>query len=88
MTILVYDNGKIIVDKADPIEGQNFNGLIACLANPQDGDTLVYNATSGLWQAGNPLPLNLTDLADGDTLAYDETSGKWINVHAEAAGGE
>lgn len=52
MTILVYDNGKIIVDKADPIEGQSLDNLIACLANPQDGDTLIYNATAQMWETG------------------------------------
>ena len=84
MTVLVYDDGKIIVDKEDPIEGQSLDGLIACLANPQDGDILVYNATAQMWEvASNPLPVEITNPQDGDMLVYDESSGKWVNTHLE-----
>lgn len=83
MTILLYKDGKLVIDANDPIEGKALENLAACIADPKDGDTLVYNATSGMWQVGNPLPLKITELADGDTLAYDESEGAWVNVHAE-----
>ena len=87
MTILLYKDGRLLIDDGNPLEGVSLDGLVACVSNPQDGDTLVYNATAGMWVPGNPLPVSITEPADGDTLAYDETSGKWVNVHAEAAGG-
>ena len=87
MTILLYKDGRLLVDDGNPIEGAKLEGLEACISDPKDGDTLVYNATAGMWVPGNPLPVSITEPADGDTLAYDETSGKWVNVHTEAAGG-
>ena len=85
MTILLYDDGKLLVDNGNPLEGVSLDGLIACITDPQEGDTLVYNGS--MWVAGNPFPVAITEPADGDTLAYDEATGKWVNVHAEAAGG-
>ena len=84
MTILLYKDGKILTDDGNPLEGVKLDNLAMCIADPADGDTLVYNATSGMWAPGNPLPLKITEPADGDTLAYDESEGAWVNVHAEA----
>ncbi|MBQ1553361.1 MAG: hypothetical protein II008_20425 [Oscillospiraceae bacterium] len=87
MTILLYKDGHLVIDDGNPLEGVSLDGLVACVSNPQDGDTLVYNATAGIWVPGNPMPVSITEPEDGDTLAYDAESGKWVNVHA-AAGGE
>ena len=87
MTILLYKDGRLVIDDGNPLEGVSLDGLVACVSNPQDGDTLVYNATAGIWVPGNPMPVSITEPEDGDTLAYDAESGKWVNVHA-AAGGE
>lgn len=88
MTILLYNDGKLVVDNGNPLEGVSLDGLLACISDPADGDTLVYNASAGMWVPGNPFPVAITEPEDGDTLAYDAESGKWVNVHAEAAGGE
>lgn len=89
MTILLYKDGKLLIDDGNPLEGRNcLDGLVACVSDPKDGDTLVYSATAGMWVRGNPLPVSITEPAAGDTLAYDAESGKWVNVHAEAGGGE
>lgn len=88
MTILLYKDGRLLTDEGNPLEGVSLDNLLACISNPVDGDTLVYNAEAGMWVPGNPLPVAITEPADGDTLAYDAESGKWVNVHAEAAGGE
>ena len=85
MTILLYNDGRLVIDDGNPIEGNSLDGLVACVADPQSGDTLVYDGE--MWVPGNPFPVSITEPADGDTLAYDETSGKWVNVHA-ADGGE
>ena len=88
MTILLYKDGRLLTDEGNPLEGISLDNLLACISNPEDGDTLVYNAEAGMWVPGNPFPVAITEPADGDTLAYDAESGKWVNVHAEAAGGE
>lgn len=85
MTILLYKDGKLLIDDGNPLEGVSLEGLAACIADPQAGDTLVYDGN--MWVAGNPLPVEITEPAAGDTLAYDADSGKWVNVHA-ADGGE
>ena len=88
MTILLYKDGKLLVDDGNPLEGVSLDNLVACVSDPKDGDTLVYNATAGMWVPGNPFPVSITEPEAGDTLAYDADAGAWVNVHAEAAGGE
>lgn len=87
--MLIYNDGRILMDKqGTPIEGKDvFSNLYAYICDPKDGDTLVYDATAGMWVPGNPFPVSITEPEDGDTLAYDAESGTWKNVHAEAAGG-
>ena len=87
MTILLYKDGKLLIDEGNPLEGVSLDNLVACISDPQDGDTLVYNATSGMWVPGNPFPVSITEPEAGDTLAYDAEAGAWVNVHAEAVGG-
>lgn len=90
MNMLVYKDGRIqMSESGKPILGENpFANLYAYVVNPQDGDTLIYDATAGMWVPGNPFPVSITEPEDGDTLAYDAESGTWKNVHAEAAGGD
>lgn len=87
MTIIIKKDGQLITDDGNPIEVKALENVALLLADPKGGDTIVYDATAGMWVPGNPLPVEITEPADGDTLAYDEASGKWVNVHAEAAGG-
>lgn len=82
MTILLYKDGTIKTDDGNPLEGVSLDNLAMCIADPADGDTLVYDATAGMWKPGNPFPLKITELADGDTLKYDESEGAWVNVPA------
>lgn len=88
MTILLYKDGKLLIDDGNPLEGVSLDNLVVCVSDPKDGDTLVYNATAGMWVPGNPFPVSITEPEAGDTLAYDADAGVWVNVHAEAAGGE
>ena len=53
-------------------------------ASPSDGQALVYNSTSGEWEASTPASTlgSLTDVsiagvADGQALVYNSTSGEW-----------
>ena len=84
MTLIIKKDGHLITDEANPIAVKALENLLMLLADPSDGDTIVYNAEAGMWLPGNPLPVAITEPADGDTLVYDETTGKWVNQHAEA----
>ena len=53
-------------------------------ASPSDGQALVYNSTSGEWEASTPASTlgSLTDVSiagvtDGQALVYNSTSGEW-----------
>ena len=87
MIIILKTNGQIVTDDGNPVEISALDNAALILADPQDGDSIVYDATAGVWKAGNPFPVAITEPEDGDTLAYNAESGKWVNVHAEAAGG-
>lgn len=65
------------------------------ITSAEDGDALVYYATSGKWVNGNiPIPIDLSDLSDVDTsgvtdgqiLKYNATSGKFLPSN-ESGGG-
>lgn len=87
MIIILKTNGQIVTDDANPVEVTAMDNAAVILADPQGGDGIVYDATAGVWKAGNPFPVAITEPENGDTLAYNAESGKWVNVHAEAAGG-
>ena len=86
MIIILKKDGQIVTDEANPVDVHAMDNAAMILADPQDGDSIVYDATAGMWKAGNPFPVAITEPADGDTLAYDADSGKWVNVHADAGG--
>lgn len=81
MIIILKTNGQVVTDDGNPVEIAALDDAAVILADPQDGDSIIFDATAGVWKAGNPFPVAITDPADGDTLAYDADSGKWVNVH-------
>ena len=87
MIVILKTNGQIVTDDGNPVAVNAMENAAMILADPQDGDSIVYDATAGIWKAGNPFPVAITEPEDGDTLAYDATSGKWVNVHASTGGG-
>jgi hypothetical protein len=54
MTIVLKKNGQLVIDSAQPLEGKdaNLDNLAAFIADPQDGNAIVYNAAKGIWEAG------------------------------------
>lgn len=56
MTILVYKDGKWIIDNDQPLEGVSLDNLAAILTNPKDGDVVKFDEASGMWVAGEALP--------------------------------
>lgn len=67
MTILLYDDGKLIIDKSQPLEGISFDNLIACISNASNGDVLTYNGT--MWQ--NTAPAPVLYLAETENAGHD-----------------
>lgn len=52
MTILVYKDGRRLIDNEQPLEGVSLDNLAAFLSNPKDGDVVKYDEKSGMWIAG------------------------------------
>lgn len=86
------DTGSLIAD--DVVSGANtLGGLddITILA-PQDGDTLIFNTTSGDWEniphtLSSLIDVDLTGLQDGDIISYSQTSSTWIRKQETGGGG-
>lgn len=87
MNLYLYKTGKLVMaETGKPLEGIKLDDLYAFVDNPQDGDTLVYDGTAGIWKvtaAKAILPIAIEDPQEGDTLVYDATDGVWKNVAAE-----
>ena len=55
MTILFFDDGRMLIDAAEPLENVSLKGLIGCIADAQAGDSMVYNGT--MWVNAAPRPV-------------------------------
>lgn len=81
MTILLYKDGRLVIDDGNPIEGNSLEGLVACVADPQSGDTLKFDGKQ--WVAGAA--------ASGLPAVSGDDNGKVLTVvdgaWAPAAGG-
>lgn len=85
MTILLYNDGRLVIDDGNPIEGNSLEGLVACVADPQSGDTLKYDGKQ--WVAGaaaSGLP-DVTGDDDGKVLTV--VDGAWAPAAAGGGGG-
>lgn len=45
MTILLYKDGKLLIDDGNPLESVSLDGLVACITDPTEGQVLTYNGT-------------------------------------------
>ena len=81
MTILLYKDGRLVIDDGNPIEGNSLEGLVACVTDPQSGDTLKFDGKQ--WVAGAAAS-GLPDISgDDDGKVLTVVEGEW----APAAGG-
>lgn len=81
MTILLYKDGRLVIDDGNPIEGNSLEGLVACVSDPQSGDTLKFDGKQ--WVAGAAAS-GLPDVSgDDDGKVLTVVDGAW----APAAGG-
>lgn len=81
MNLLLYKDGKLVVSESGkPLENANaLDNLVACIADPSDGDSIVYDGTNHMWKAGGSFDPTITDPQNGDTLVYNATQSKWVN---------
>lgn len=50
MTILLYNDGRLLIDDGNPMEGVSLEGLIAYITDPISGEVLTN--IGGLWTNG------------------------------------
>ena len=64
MTILFFEDGRVLIDAQEPLENVDWSGLIGCVSDAQAGDTLVYNGT--MWTNAAPRPVLYVAEAAGE----------------------
>ena len=64
MTILFFEDGRVLIDAQEPLENVDWSGLIGCVSDAQAGDTLVYNGT--MWANAAPKPVLYVAEAAGE----------------------
>lgn len=69
MTILLYKDGKLIVDADQPLEGVSLDNLAAILSGASDGDVIQYDATNGMW-VNKTAPSSLPEVTASDKGKY------------------
>lgn len=80
MDILLYKDGRIVC--ADNPLHESLDNLAMIATNPQNGDTLKYDSSSGTWingAGGGDFNPTISNPQDGDTLVYNSSTGKWEN---------
>ena len=90
MTILLYKDGKLIVDAEQPLEGVSLDNLAAILSGASDGDVIQYDATKGMWvnkSAPSSLP-EVTASDKGKYLKANESTGdpEWASGGSSGGG--
>ena len=90
MTILLYKDGKLIVDTEQPLEGVSLDNLAAILSGASDGDVIQYDATKGMWvnkSAPSSLP-EVTASDKGKYLKANESTGdpEWASGGSSGGG--
>ena len=90
MTILLYKDGKLIVDTEQPLEGVSLDNLAAILSGASDGDVIQYDATKGMWvnkSAPSSLP-EVTASDKGKYLKANESTGdpEWAEGGSSGGG--
>ena len=90
MTILLYKDGKLIVDAEQPLEGVSLDNLAAILSGASDGDVIQYDATNGMWvnkSAPSSLP-EVTASDKGKYLKANESTGdpEWAEGGSSGGG--
>ena len=93
MTILLYKDGRLVIDDGNPIEGNALEGLVACVSDPTEGQVLTFDGTMWTNKDATGLVADVSEPTEGQVLTYD--GSKWTNANLPtpestepAAGGE
>ena len=86
MTILLYKDGRLVIDDGNPLEGRaSLDGLVACVADPQSGDTLKFDGSQ--WVAGAAASGLPTVSGDDNGKVLTVVEGAWAPAAAGGGGG-
>lgn len=82
MDIILGKNGRLYLNESGtPLEGKLPEDPAVFLANPQQGDCIVYDGEKWVPGAGGSLSamsdVNTTGVTGGDVLTYDGDAEKW-----------
>ena len=90
MIIIIKKDGTVITDDGNPVDIKALDNAALLLADPKNGDSIVYDASAGCWVAGEgggSFAPDITNPQDGDTLVYDASEQKWVNGAGGGSGG-
>ena len=93
MTILFFNDGRLLIDAEEPLENVDLRGLIGCIADAKPGDALMYNGS--MWVNGaSALYLDEAE-GDNDTVILTATyaaikaaidAGRAVLIRSESSG--
>ena len=64
MTILFFEDGRLILDAEGPLENVELKKLLGCIADAKAGDAIMYNGT--MWVNAAPRPVLYVAEAEGE----------------------
>lgn len=93
MTILLYKDGRLVIDDGNPLENVSLDGLLVCVTDPTEGQVLTFDGTMWTNKDATGLVADVSEPTEGQVLTYD--GSKWTNANLPApeatepaAGGE
>ena len=85
MTILLYKDGRLVIDDGNPLEGRKrLDGLVACVSDPTEGQVLTFDGTMWTNKDATGLVADVSEPTEGQVLTYD--GDKWTNANLPAGG--
>lgn len=95
MTILFFEDGRLILDAEGPLENVELKNLLGCISDAKAGDAIVYNGTMWVNAAPNPV-LYVAEAAGEDdaviltasyeTIAAAVAANRTVIISSESEG--
>ena len=86
MTILLYKDGRLVIDDGNPIEGNALDNLLMCVTDPEAGQVLTFDGTIWTNKPTAGLVAEVSEPTEGQVLTYD--GDKWTNADLPTGGDE